>query len=48
LALLEWPVHAENGFQVLSGRLDLLVDLGDGYAIIDHNSSAVEGQNASA
>ncbi len=34
----EWPVHAEDGLQVLSGRLDLLVDLGDGYAIIDHKS----------
>lgn len=37
-ALREWPVHAEDGLQVLSGRLDLLVDLGDGYAIIDHKS----------
>lgn len=36
--LREWPVHAEDGLQVLSGRLDLLVDLGDGYAIIDHKS----------
>lgn len=38
VALKEWPVHAENGLQVLSGRLDLLVDLGDGYAIVDHKS----------
>lgn len=37
-ALREWHVHAEDGLQVLSGRLDLLVDLGDGYAIIDHKS----------
>ena len=36
--LREWPVHAEDGLQVLAGRLDLLVDLGDGYAIIDHKS----------
>ncbi len=36
--LREWPVHAEEGLQVLSGRLDLLVELGDGYAIIDHKS----------
>lgn len=36
--LREWPVHAEDGLQVLTGRLDLLVDLGDGYAIIDHKS----------
>lgn len=37
-ALKEWPVHAENGLQIMAGRLDLLVDLGDGYAIIDHKS----------
>jgi len=37
-ALREWPVHAEDGLQVLSGRLDLLLDLGDGYAIVDHKS----------
>ncbi len=36
--LREWPVHAEDGLQVVSGRLDLLIDLGDGYAIIDHKS----------
>lgn len=34
----EWPVHAEDGLQILSGRLDLLVDLGDGFAIVDHKS----------
>lgn len=34
----EWPVHAVQGLQILGGRLDLLVDLGDGYAIIDHKS----------
>ena len=34
----EWPVHAEEGLQIVSGRLDMLVDLGDGYAIIDHKS----------
>ncbi|TBC60664.1 DNA helicase UvrD (plasmid) [Rhizobium leguminosarum] len=37
-ALKEWSVHAEDGLQVVAGRLDLLVDLGDGYAIIDHKS----------
>lgn len=37
-ALREWPVHGEDGLQVVAGRLDLLVDLGDGYAIIDHKS----------
>src|SRR3546814_17877627 len=31
-----WPVHAEDGLQVISGRLDLLIDLGDGFAIVDH------------
>jgi ATP-dependent exoDNAse (exonuclease V) beta subunit len=36
--LAEWPVHALEGLQVLGGRPDLLVDLGDGYAIIDHKS----------
>jgi ATP-dependent helicase/nuclease subunit A len=34
----EWPVHAVEELQVIAGRLDLLVDLGDGYAIIDHKS----------
>lgn len=37
-ALKEWHVHAEDGLQVVAGRLDLLVDLEDGYAIIDHKS----------
>jgi ATP-dependent exoDNAse (exonuclease V) beta subunit len=37
-ALREWPVHAEDGLQIVAGRLDLLIDLGDGYAIIDHKS----------
>jgi ATP-dependent helicase/nuclease subunit A len=36
--LKEWPVHAEEGLQVIAGRIDLLVDLNDGYAIIDHKS----------
>ena len=34
----EWPVHALRGLQIVGGRLDLLVDLSDGYAIIDHKS----------
>lgn len=34
----EWPVYAEDGLQILSGRLDLLIDLGDGYAIVDHKT----------
>jgi ATP-dependent helicase/nuclease subunit A len=36
--LAEWPIHALSGLQVLAGRADLLIDLGDGYAIIDHKS----------
>lgn len=36
--LVECPLHALEGLQVLGGRPDLLVDLGDGYAIIDHKS----------
>lgn len=36
--LKEWPVHATDGLQIVTGRLDLLIDLGDGYAIIDHKS----------
>lgn len=34
----EWPVHALDNGQIIAGRLDLLIDLGDGYAIIDHKS----------
>lgn len=37
--LTECPVHAPvTNEQLVSGRLDLLVDLGDGYAILDHKS----------
>lgn len=36
--LAEWPVHALDGIQVLAGRADLLIDLDDGYAIVDHKS----------
>ncbi len=36
--LQEWTVHAEDGLQIISGRIDLLIDLGDGYAIVDHKS----------
>jgi hypothetical protein len=34
----EWPVVAEVGEQVISGRMDLLIDLGDSFALIDHKS----------
>lgn len=39
-ALAEYPVQAklDNG-QVLNGRLDLLLDMGDGWILIDHKSS---------
>jgi ATP-dependent exoDNAse (exonuclease V) beta subunit len=37
-SLREWPVHAQDGLQVVVGRIDLLIDLGDGYAIVDHKS----------
>jgi ATP-dependent exoDNAse (exonuclease V) beta subunit len=34
----EWPVHAAENLQVISGRIDLLIDDGDGFAVIDHKS----------
>jgi ATP-dependent helicase/nuclease subunit A len=34
----EWPVHVESGLQVVSGRLDLLIEVEDGFAIVDHKS----------
>lgn len=34
----EWPVHAESGGQVTAGRVDLLVELPDGFVLIDHKS----------
>lgn len=39
-AFAEYPVQAklDNG-QVLNGRLDLLLDMGDGWILIDHKSS---------
>lgn len=36
--MAEWPVHAVFDDQIIAGRLDLVVDLGDGFAIIDHKS----------
>jgi ATP-dependent exoDNAse (exonuclease V) beta subunit len=36
--LREWPVHSAEELQVISGRIDLLIDDGDGFAIIDHKS----------
>jgi hypothetical protein len=34
----EWPVHATEELQVISGRVDLLLDDGGDFAIIDHKS----------
>jgi ATP-dependent helicase/nuclease subunit A len=34
----EWPVHAESDGQVTAGRVDLLIDLPDGFVLIDHKS----------
>ena len=34
----EWPVHATEKLQVISGRIDLLLDDGGDFAIIDHRS----------
>ena len=34
----EWPVHAVVGQQVIRGRLDLLVELPDHFALVDHKS----------
>jgi ATP-dependent helicase/nuclease subunit A len=34
----EWPVHAESNGQVTAGRVDLLIDLPDGFVLIDHKS----------
>ena len=36
--LREWPVYAAENLQVISGRIDLLIDDGDGFPVIDHKS----------
>lgn len=36
--LREWPVHAAENLQVISGRIDLLIDHGGGFTVIDHKS----------
>lgn len=36
--LREWPVHAAEDLQVISGRIDLLVDGGGDLTVIDHKS----------
>jgi ATP-dependent helicase/nuclease subunit A len=34
----EWPVHLKIGDQKLSGWIDLLIDTGVGYVVVDHKS----------
>lgn len=36
--LSEWPIHAAEEFQVIGGRMDLLIDDGHDFAIVDHKS----------
>jgi ATP-dependent exoDNAse (exonuclease V) beta subunit len=40
MAMPEWPIESilENG-QVLDGRVDLLLDLGDYWILLDHKSN---------
>lgn len=41
----EWPLHVPRGLQVVAGRIDLLVDLGSAFAVVDHKSfpARIEG-----
>lgn len=41
----EWPLHVPRGLQVVAGRIDLLVDLGSEFALVDHKSfpAQIEG-----
>jgi ATP-dependent helicase/nuclease subunit A len=34
----EWPIHAVDGTQIIAGRIDLLVELKDDFAVVDHKS----------
>lgn len=36
--LREWPVHAAVGMQTIGGRIDLLIDDGNSFVVIDHKS----------
>ncbi|MEQ9641461.1 MAG: PD-(D/E)XK nuclease family protein [Alphaproteobacteria bacterium] len=36
--LREWSVHAAEDLQVISGRIDLLLDNGGDFVIVDHKS----------
>jgi ATP-dependent exoDNAse (exonuclease V) beta subunit len=48
----EIPVHAADGTQIIVGRIDLLIELPDGFVLIDHKSFPgtvdVEGERLSA
>jgi ATP-dependent helicase/nuclease subunit A len=37
-SLREWPVHAVDGTQIITGRIDLLIELPDGFVVMDHKS----------
>ncbi len=34
----EWPIHALDDGRVIAGRIDMLIDHQDGFAVIDHKS----------
>jgi ATP-dependent exoDNAse (exonuclease V) beta subunit len=36
--LSEWPVHAIEGTQVIAGRIDLLIEIPNGFVVMDHKS----------
>jgi len=36
--LREWPVHAAEELQVIAGRIDLLIEDGGEFALVDHKS----------
>jgi ATP-dependent helicase/nuclease subunit A len=34
----EWPIHAVEALQIIGGRIDLLLEYGQDFAVIDHKS----------
>ena len=50
--LVEWPVHAIDQTQIIAGRIDLLIELPDGFAVVDHKSFpgtiGIEGERLQA
>ena len=34
----EWPVYAGENLQVISGRIDLLIDNSEAFSVVDHKS----------